>query len=326
MLLGCTPTNVADAEKKKNVGWLETNGSPEAIAALGRLADDDKAAQDALANISKGTESSQVHTDGGGSALDVNLAVWGGVERNASWATAMTKTLLADKARMDEMASAIKRGAPALKAFVPDLDAALSNGCGISCGAALASVDDPAATTAITKRIEDSKTRDPVCFGIGTAEATKAARDVFMKEPMTARDAIQCGGAAVAMATRDDGALAWLAQTAEPGLLRGVHTMPCARQVPLWTKVFTSRDHATFGALIGSLEDSVQKCPKELDATLAGALGTDVDTQTLVLASLGSSNVRELKMTCAAAPAASQRVTAILARANARDFVARCAH
>jgi len=323
MLLGCTPTSVGDAEKKKNVAWLEGNASPEAIAALGRLADGDKAAQDALANASKAT-ASNAKMDGGAGGLDVDLAIWGGVERNASWATDMTKTLLADKFRMDEMASAMKRGAPQLKTFVPDLDAALSNGCGISCGAAIASIDDPAATTAITKRLEDGKTRDSICFGIGTAEATKAARDVFMKEPATARDAVQCGGAAVAMATRDDAALAWLAQTAEPGLLRGVHTMPCARQVPLWSKVLTSRDHGTFGALVGALEDSVQQCPKELDATLAGALGTDVDSQTLVLASLGSSNARELKMTCAAAPAAAQRVTAILARANARDFAARC--
>jgi len=323
MLLGCTPTSVGDAEKKKNVGWLEQNGSPEAIAALGKLADDDKAAQEALANVSKGTESA-AKLEGGAGGLDVDLAIWGGVERNASWANEMTKTLLADPARMDEMASAMKRGTPQLATFVSDLDAALSRGCGISCGAALASIDNPAATTAITKRLEDQKTRDSMCFGVGAAESTKAARDVFMKEPATARDAVQCGPAAVAMATRDDTALAWLAQTAEPGLLRGVSTMPCPRVVALWTKVLVSRDHPTFGALSRSLEDSVNKCPKELDATLAGALGTDADSQTLVLASLGSSSARDLKMTCAAAPAAAQRVTAILARANARDFVARC--
>jgi hypothetical protein len=323
MLLGCTPTSVGDAEKKKNVGWLESNGSPEAIAALGRIADDDKAAQEALGNVSKATEAN-AKTDAGAGGLDVDLAIWGGVERNATWAIEMTKTLLADPARMDEMGSAMKRGTPPLAAFVNDLDGALSHGCGISCGAALASIDSPAAITAITKRLEDGKTRDATCFGVGAAESTKGARDVFMKEPATARDAVQCGPAAVAMATRDDAALAWLAQTAEPGLLRGVSTMPCARQVPLWTKVLTSRDHVTFGALSRSLEDSVNKCPKELDATLAGALGTDADSQTLVLASLGSSNARELKMTCAAAPAAAQRVTAILARANARDFAARC--
>ena len=101
--------------------------------------------------------------------------------------------------------------------------------------------------------------------------------------------------------------------------------MPCARLVTLWTKVLVSRDHAAYGALSHSLEDSIQKCPKDLDATLAGALGTDASTQALVLASLGSANAHELKMTCAAANAAAQHVTAILARANARDFSARCA-
>src|SRR5678816_1660360 len=150
MLLGCTPTSVGDAEKKKNVDWLENNGSPEAIAALGRLADDDKAAQDALAKPSKATEST-LKTDAGGSGLDVDLAIWGGVERNAGWATNLTKTLLADGNRMDEMASAMKRGTPQLGAFAGDLDSALVNGCGISCGAALASIDGPTTTAAITK-------------------------------------------------------------------------------------------------------------------------------------------------------------------------------
>jgi hypothetical protein len=325
MLLACTPTSVADAEKKKNASWLEANASPEAVAALGRLADDDKDARDALAALSTRTES-KMTTDGGASALDVNLAIWGGVERNASWGIDMTKTLLADTSRMDEMASAVKRATPPLAAFVTDLDAALSRGCGIGCGSALASIDSAPATAAIQKRLDDPKTRDPVCFGVGAAESSKGARDVFMKAPATSRDAVQCGGAAGAIATRDDTALAWLAQTAEPGLLRNVSAaMPCARLVALWTKLLIARDHATFGALTRALEDSIQKCPKDLDAMLAGALGTDGDAQTLVLASLGSSNARELKMTCAAAPAAAQHVTAILARANARDFAARCA-
>src|SRR5437016_3451312 len=130
LMAACTPTSVADAEKKKNAGWLEQNGSPEAVAALGRLADDDKDAQSALAALSTHTES-KLMTEGGASALDVNLAIWGGVEWNASWAIEMTKTLLADASRMDEMASAVKRATPPLAAFVTDLDAALSRGCGI---------------------------------------------------------------------------------------------------------------------------------------------------------------------------------------------------
>ncbi len=324
-LWACTPTSVADAEKKKNVGWLETNGSPEAVAAIGRLADDDKRAQDALEAMSQATVDT-LKTDGGAGALDVYLAVWAGVERNASWALAMTKSALSDAKRTNDMASAMKRGASQLGAFVPDLDGAMSQGCGIMCGGVLASIDGVAAAGAIQKRLTDNATRDAMCFGIGTTESSKSARDVFMNAPPTSRDAVQCPGAGGHIAARDDAALAWLATTAEPGLLRSVsEAMPCDRLAKLWAKVIQSRDHATFGALSRSLEDSIKACPKELDATIAGALGTDVDTQTLVLSSLGATNAHELASTCAAAPTAGSRVTSVLARANARDFVARCA-
>lgn len=323
-LSACAPSSVADAEKKKNVAWLQANGSPEAVAAIGRLADDDTRAQDALGALSHATIGAG-KTDGGAGALDVYLAVWAGVERNASWALAMTKTALADDNRATDMAASMKRGTPQLGAFVPDLDAALTHGCGIMCGSVLASIDGPAAGAAIQKRLVDSATRDPMCFGVGAAESSKAARDVFMNAPPTSRDAVQCPGAAGRIATRDDTALAWLATTAEPGLLRSVgEAMTCDRLVKLWAKVLQSRDHGTFGALSRSLEDSLKACPKQLDATIAGALGTDTETQTLVLSSLGATNAHELAATCAAAPTAGSRVTSVLARANARDFIERC--
>ena len=325
MLWACTPTSVSDAEKKKNVAWLATNGSPEAIAAIGRLADADPAAADALETLAKATVDT-VKTSGGGGALDVYLAVWAGVERNASWALAMTKRALGDAKRANDMATAMKRSAPGLEAFVPDLENAMSHGCTIMCGSALASVDGPAAASAVQRRLADGATRDAMCFGVGVAESSKSAREVFTAAPPTSRDGVQCPGAAAKVAARDDAALAWLATTAEPGLLRNVaEAMPCERLGKLWTKVFQSRDHATFGALSRSLEDSVKQCPHDLDAPLAGALGTDSETVTLVLSALGPANARELPSTCSAAPSAAMRVKAVLARANARDFVARCA-
>ncbi len=323
MLLACTPTSVADAERKKNAAWLASNGSPEAIGALGRIADDDKDAQDALAALAK-TTIGKATTDGGGSALDVELAVWGGVERNASWAIAMTKAELSSAERMNDMAGAMKHGSPQIATFVPDLDAALLRGCDEACGASLASIDGAAATGAIEKRLADASTRKAMCAGVGSNESSKSARDAFMRASESSRDAVTCSGAATRIASRDAASLAWLAKTAEPGLLRNVgDEMHCDRLVKLWTTVFTLRDHATFGALSRSLESSLKTCAKDLDATVAGALATDVDTQTLVLSSLGATNAKDLPLTCAAAPTASQRVT-VLARANARDFLARC--
>jgi len=322
MLSACTPTSVVDAEKKKNVAWLEANGSPEAVAALGRLADDDQDAQSALAALAKATVG-KATTDAGAGALDVELAVWGGVERNASWAITMTKRELADPNRKQDMASAMKHGDVQIAAFIPDLEAAMPNGCD-ACGGALASIDGPNVTSAIARRLADGETRKSMCIGISASDSSGGARDAFMRAPVSSRDADVCTVTAARIASRDDAALSWLAKTAEPGLVRNLGEMKCDRQVKLWSTLLTSRDHATFGALPRALEDSVRACPKDLDATLAGALGADVDSATLVLSALGSSNARDLKQTCAATPAASQRVTAVLARANARDFIARC--
>ena len=199
-LLACAPTNVAEAERKKNVSWLASNGSPEAIGALGRIADDDKDAQDALATLAK-TTIGKATTDAGGSALDVELAVWGGVERNASWAIAMTKSELASADRMNDMAGAMKHGSPQIAAFVPDLDAALSRGCDEACGASLASIESPVASAAIEKRLTDGATRKAMCAGIGSNESSKGARDVFMRVPESSRDAVTCSGAATRIAS-----------------------------------------------------------------------------------------------------------------------------
>lgn len=326
MLLGCTPSSVADAEKKKSVAWLANNGSPEAIAALGRVADDDKAAAAALDALSQATVGKN-HTDGGASALDVYIAVWAGVERNAAWALTMTKSALGDALRMNDMASAMKRGSPQLGAFVPDLDGALAKGGDAACASALASADGAVATSAIEKRLTDSATRDAMCEGVGSSDSSKAARDVFMRVPESSRNAIGCTGAAARLAARDDVALAWLAKTAEPGLMRSVaQIVPCDRLARLWTTVFTSREHATFGALTRSLEDSIKQCPKDLDAPLSAALGADSESQTLVVMAVDprDSSVRDLKSTCAVAASVASRVTSPVARARAADLAARC--
>lgn len=322
-LFACTPSNVAEAEKKHDVGWLANNGSPEAIAALGRVADDDKRAQEELEKLSQPGARS---LDGGAGTFDVYLAVWNGAERKAPWAVDLTKRTLADPNRMNDMANAIKRGSPEVSAFVAELDEALGRGCDMSCGAALASATGPAASSAIEKRLADAKTRNAMCSGIGSTESSKDARAVFMRAPESSRDALACPGAAARIAAQDDTALDWLAKRAEPGLLRaaGQDAVPCDRLARLWTTVFASRDHAVYGALSVPLTEAVKRCPKTLDAAVAGALGSDTDAQTLAIAAMNATNAHDLPTSCGAVQNVARGHAPQVTKARAAEITARC--
>ncbi len=110
---GCDPSTVADAEARGKARWLDTQGSPEAVAALGRLADKDAEAAQLLEARSK---------------FDVNamVAAWSGVKRSQAWATNLLKSGLADTKRTEFAASSMARQDPLLVPFVPDLEAALA--------------------------------------------------------------------------------------------------------------------------------------------------------------------------------------------------------
>src|SRR5262245_28571657 len=92
----CKPQTVTEAEQKRDIGWLTDNGSPEAIAALGRLADTD-------ANALKVLESR--------AATDVNtyIAAWAAVTRNAAWGMTFLRSALGDPTRAEMAASALPR-------------------------------------------------------------------------------------------------------------------------------------------------------------------------------------------------------------------------
>ena len=318
---------MSDAEKKGNVSWLRQNGTASAVAALGRLADEDKSAQAALETIGQHTENGKT-VEGGAGELDVYLAVWAGVERNQAWATDMLKKALANPGRMDDAASAIKRGSVHVTAFVHDLDTALRDGCQ-RCGAALASASGPAATAAITARLADGKTRDAMCIGLGSDESSKDARGVFVRGPMTSRDAIACTNAAARMAARDDDVLGWLAGSAEPGLLRAAgesDAMKCDRVARLWSTAISARGHADYGALAVPLESAVKRCTKALDPTLAAALGSDVDSQTLAVMGIDPGDVTgsKLPLTCGAIGNVSRGAAAPTTKSRATDIAAHC--
>jgi hypothetical protein len=327
VLLACTPSSVTDAEKKGNVTWLQKDGSESAVAALGRLADEDKSAQAALESIAKSTEGGKT-LPGGAAALDVYLAVWAGVERNEAWALGMMKKALGDPSRMDDAASAMKRGSAQIDAFVPDLDRALQNGCG-HCAAPLASASGAAAKSAVDERLRDARTRDSMCAGLGSDKSSKDARTVFVSAAVSSRDAPSCANAAARMAARDDDVLSWVAKTAEPGLLRAAgesSAMPCDRLGRLWTQALAARDHASYGALGIPLGAAVKRCPKDLDPTLAGALGSDAESQTLAVMGVDPSDATRAKLplVCAAVARVGRGAAPPPTKARAADIAAHC--
>jgi hypothetical protein len=328
--LGCTPANVGEAERKHDVKWLEQHPSSEALGALGRLADQDKAAEEALeamANVTKGGGA----LAGGASALDVYLAAWGGVERSQAWGTAMMKRALADKGRMNDAASAILRGSPKLGPFATDLDGALQKGCDVGCGSALASAKGEEVMKLITSRLADDHTRQAMCDGLGSADSSREARAVFMRVPDSSRDAPACPGAAARMAVHDDDVLGWLGKTAEPGLLRATgasDALPCDRTTKLWSMALAAREHNVYGALAIPLGASVKRCAQALDGMLSGALVGDVDSQTLAVAALDAhdGSIVDLVATCTALPNVQRSAANAQTKARAEEVLARCRH
>ncbi len=92
--------------------WLTDDASPQAMAALGRLADSDPRAVAALEKRS---------------SIDVNayIAAWEAVTRGAPWGTTFLRTALADPTRSDTAATALPRRDPRLIPFGPDLEGAV---------------------------------------------------------------------------------------------------------------------------------------------------------------------------------------------------------
>src|SRR4051812_44531316 len=79
----CKTRNVSEAETTKDVTWLAEQGTPEAVAALGRIADSDAKALSTL--------ESRAQTD-----VNTYIAAWGAVTRSAPWGTTFLRSGLGD--------------------------------------------------------------------------------------------------------------------------------------------------------------------------------------------------------------------------------------
>jgi hypothetical protein len=291
----CKARTVGDAERAGDVTWLDANGSQEAVAALGRLADDNSKAVDAI--------NARANRD-----VAAYVAAWNATARGAGWGPATLRTGLADPARAEDAASVMGRKDPHLVPFLPDLEAALVRLAAGHNNVALASViasAGEAADGAVTRRLDDPTTRGAMCRGIGSPDSSQEADGVLLRVAASSRDNASCVEAVLKLAKEGDAALTWLATTGEPGLLSsaGSHEeFPCTRLKPLWAAVLATRPEATHSALSVPLLNAVHRCAAPLDPVLAEGLRHDSGTYGLIVSGIDpyGSETQDLKLTCAA--------------------------
>jgi hypothetical protein len=314
---GCRPSTIDEAERRGDVAWLDQNGTPDAVAAMGRLADKNPAAVSAL-------ETRSVFD------RQAFRAAWDAFVRGAPWGTAMLHEGLGDAGRADLAASAVSRHDERLAAFTGDLEQALvrlsATPQNLNVSSALAAVGAPA-HDAIVRRLEDASTRGGMCRGLASKDAGADARKTLVEAPEAARDSPDCVDAVVAIAADDDATLGWLAVKGEPGLLGAAskeERIPCARLHVAWAKALTTRPVEVYPALTVPLAYAVKRCTPEMDGVLADAIAHLPATHAFVVAAIDPFTTygTALRATCAALPlvAAGGKDSAVV-RERANDAI-----
>lgn len=293
-LLGCKPKSVPEAEAKRDITWLEGESSPEATAALSRLADKEPRAVAALEKRA---------------SIDVSayIGAWEAVTRSAPWGTAFLRSALADPTRADVAATALPRRDPRLIPFVPDLEGAvvrLSAGHRGSVVAGVLASIGPSAHKEVQRRLVDAKTRGAMCDGIGLPEASGDAKSLVLAVPPEGRDHSSCVGVVLKMAATEDVVVDWLALSAEPGLMTATakSALPCSRVGIIWAKGLIERPVEAHAALAVPLQLSLRRCGSTLDPIIADLLGKAPKARPCIMQAIDpfSGELSDLKLTCKA--------------------------
>jgi hypothetical protein len=317
-LSACRPSSVADAEAKEDIGWLDAEGSADAVAAIGRLADHDKKAEAILVGRAK---------------FDVNayIAAWGAIHRNAAWGANLLRAGLQDPTRAEVAASAMQGKDPAAAPFLADIESAMVRLAASAKSNTLAAVlggAGAAAHDAVVRRLSDDTTRGSMCGGIATNNASADARAALRAVPEKSRDNAACVGAVVTIAGIDDDMLRWLATASEPGLLGAAsreNAITCARLHTLWADALSNRPAAQFGALTVPLSAAVKRCPSTMDGVLADAIRAKPETHGTVVGAIDPFNGgddTQLKSTCEALPMVLKGKASPITRERAGDAIA----
>lgn len=310
-LLGCGPRTVAEAEAKRDITWLVDHPTGDAVAALGRLADTDEKARAAL--------EARAATD-----VNVYIAAWTAVTRDAPWGAAMLRGALADPTRADLASSALPRKDVRLAAFTADLENAVvrlaAGKRAVVIAGILASIG-PSAHQAVERRIIDPKTRGVMCDGIALPETSGDAKSTLLAVPIEARDNPSCVTAVIEMAATEDVVSNWIATGAEIGLL-GVAAksgLACPRMAGIWKKALTERQPDA--AMTVPLQRTISRCATILDPVLAEVLGTAPRARPIIISAIDpfGTELAAMRETCTALKKPSPAGESRLVRERAND-------
>jgi hypothetical protein len=314
---GCDPKNAVEAETRKDVKWLAANPTGDSIAALGRLADEDPVALQAL--------QARAEND-----VNTQIAAWAAVTRNAPWGSTFLKASLADPARAEMASTALPRKDARLTAFIPELDGAVvrlaAGKRGVAVAGLLASIG-PAAHAAVERRLLDPKTRGSMCSGINLPDASGDAKSVLLAVPAEARDNPACVSAVIDMSATEPVVRNWLATGAEPGLLNvaSTSTLACEPLAAIWKTALAERPAEGQRALTVPLQRSIARCYTTLDPVLADLLATAPRARAPIVQAIDpyGTELANLKATCAALKKGYANGESPLIRDRAKDALAR---
>lgn len=312
----CKASSVTEAEAKRDIGWLTENDSPEATAALGRLADGDARALAVL--------ESRATTD-----VNTYIAAWAAVTRNAPWGTGFLRTALGDPLRAEMAASALPRRDPRLIPLTNDLEAAvvrLAAGRKSAVVAGVLASIGPQAHAAVERRLVDAKTRGAMCDGIALPEASGDARSLVLAVAPESRNHDSCVGLVLDMAANEDAVLGWLAANAEPGLLTATakSNLACPRLATVWQKGLTARPAESHAALAVPLQLSVRRCNAALDPVLGEVLAKNPRARATIIRAVDpfGGDLADMHETCKSLRAGYANGESPLIRERARDAIA----
>jgi hypothetical protein len=291
----CKPSTVLEAEATGDVKWLDANSTPDAIAALGRLADKNPKA---VTTLSART----------GYDPHAFKAAWDATVRGADWGRAMLRDGLSDPTRAESAASQMARNDPHLAPFASDLEQALARLSAsmqnFNIASALANIGAPARLS-IERRLNDASSRGAMCRGIASKDGSTDARKALLDAPESSRDNPFCVDAVVRIAAEADDAMAWLAMRGEPGLLGAAgksEVFACARLHTLWSRTLAERTPEAHAALTVPLGHAVHRCTVDMDGVLADALARMPAAHPLVVNAIDPYEAygKNLRATCAA--------------------------
>lgn len=300
VLGACHTPTIQEAEQKGDVAFLAEAGTGDAIAALGRLADNAPAARAALDKRAD-------------SDVNVYLAAWSATLRNAAWGAEMLRQGLADPARAGMAASALPRRDIRVAPFVTDLEQSMSRLSASLQGSVIAAVlasIGPGAHNAVERRLIDPHTRGAMCQGISSPDASGDAKSTLLAVPSDARDNASCVATVTTLAKTDEVVLGWLATGAEPGLLSTAAKgdLPCPRLTTVWQRALAERPKETYGALAVPLSFALKRCAHELDPVLSTLLFQAPAARACIVQAIDpvGSETTELKETCRTLPVATR--------------------